>query len=86
MTSSRILLTTAAIASSTVLVLSGCGGQASDADTGALRVVTSTNVYSDIVSQVAGDFAEVDPIIDDPNRSEERRVAKECRSRWSPYH
>ena len=25
-----------------------------------------------------------DPLID--NRSEERRVGKECRSRWSPYH
>src|SRR2546430_6118660 len=23
---------------------------------------------------------------DDPERSEERRVGKECRSRWSPYH
>ena len=23
---------------------------------------------------------------DKPNRSEERRVGKECRSRWSPYH
>ena len=23
---------------------------------------------------------------DDPDRSEERRVGKECRSRWSPYH
>ena len=22
----------------------------------------------------------------DPPRSEERRVGKECRSRWSPYH
>ena len=22
----------------------------------------------------------------DANRSEERRVGKECRSRWSPYH
>ena len=22
----------------------------------------------------------------DINRSEERRVGKECRSRWSPYH
>ena len=22
----------------------------------------------------------------DRNRSEERRVGKECRSRWSPYH
>ena len=26
------------------------------------------------------------PIKKDPNRSEERRVGKECRSRWSPYH
>ena len=24
--------------------------------------------------------------IDVHNRSEERRVGKECRSRWSPYH
>ena len=23
---------------------------------------------------------------DDSSRSEERRVGKECRSRWSPYH
>ena len=25
-------------------------------------------------------------VIKDENRSEERRVGKECRSRWSPYH
>ena len=25
-------------------------------------------------------------IVDKENRSEERRVGKECRSRWSPYH
>ena len=25
-------------------------------------------------------------IISDKVRSEERRVGKECRSRWSPYH
>src|SRR5574341_2559946 len=24
--------------------------------------------------------------LEDANRSEERRVGKECRSRWSPYH
>src|SRR2546422_11498795 len=24
--------------------------------------------------------------LDQPSRSEERRVGKECRSRWSPYH
>jgi len=26
------------------------------------------------------------PQLADPRRSEERRVGKECRSRWSPYH
>src|SRR3712207_9259926 len=25
-------------------------------------------------------------VVDTPGRSEERRVGKECRSRWSPYH
>ena len=25
-------------------------------------------------------------VITDKERSEERRVGKECRSRWSPYH
>ena len=25
-------------------------------------------------------------VIDADSRSEERRVGKECRSRWSPYH
>src|ERR1019366_2411251 len=32
------------------------------------------------VSIAVGDFN------GDGNRSEERRVGKECRSRWSPYH
>ena len=26
------------------------------------------------------------PIVLESTRSEERRVGKECRSRWSPYH
>jgi len=25
-------------------------------------------------------------VVSDKGRSEERRVGKECRSRWSPYH
>ena len=28
----------------------------------------------------------VDSLVESSNRSEERRVGKECRSRWSPYH
>ena len=27
-----------------------------------------------------------DITVEFPERSEERRVGKECRSRWSPYH
>ena len=37
------------------------------------------------------DFARLSPSVgmrrlERPTRSEERRVGKECRSRWSPYH
>ena len=31
-------------------------------------------------------FNTIDIIVVGPHRSEERRVGKECRSRWSPYH
>src|SRR3712207_7149436 len=33
-----------------------------------------------------GDQPEDEPAIKPGRRSEERRVGKECRSRWSPYH
>src|SRR5258706_3973880 len=32
------------------------------------------------------DLAEDPSLSDNAGRSEERRVGKECRSRWSPYH
>src|SRR5260370_42215606 len=38
---------------------------------------------------LAAGFQEKEVIVAGPNdrkRSEERRVGKECRSRWSPYH
>ena len=43
------------------------------------------------VHEVAKDFGmtskEITQILTDyATRSEERRVGKECRSRWSPYH
>ena len=34
--------------------------------------------------QSCGQAGNVHPLL--PGRSEERRVGKECRSRWSPYH
>ena len=36
-----------------------------------------------IINVAAGEAKENAKVID---RSEERRVGKECRSRWSPYH
>src|SRR2546427_9873931 len=33
-----------------------------------------------------GSLAEVESALELAKRSEERRVGKECRSRWSPYH
>ena len=33
-----------------------------------------------------GNLPEINDAIKVPTRSEERRVGKECRSRWSPYH
>ena len=41
--------------------------------------LTNSKVYLDVNLMTADFFTE-------NNRSEERRVGKECRSRWSPYH
>ena len=36
--------------------------------------------FKDIILDIDADIKPID------DRSEERRVGKECRSRWSPYH
>ena len=38
-----------------------------------------------VAGNTATDFANIDKAPEE-RRSEERRVGKECRSRWSPYH
>ena len=50
-------------------------------------------VANRVIFTADGEFLEdgtPDQIFDNPQhpllRSEERRVGKECRSRWSPYH
>lgn len=60
----------AAMAVAAGLVLAGCGaGDAESTDSGdKLKVVTSTNVYADLASQVAGDAADVEPIISDASK------------------
>ena len=45
---------------------------------GMVDTVMVSNVGSAAISAVS--------LVDSINRSEERRVGKECRSRWSPYH
>ena len=47
-----------------------------------VRAVLRASVTDDVVGFIGG--RTTDRKRDD--RSEERRVGKECRSRWSPYH
>ena len=45
--------------------------------------------YAEAVSAAVDNgllYGKSSTIIDPNGRSEERRVGKECRSRWSPYH
>src|SRR2546428_14144333 len=53
--------------------------------TGLLRLHSSRKNVATLVSELS---ARSDVEYAEPNyiRSEERRVGKECRSRWSPYH
>lgn len=71
-------LAAAGMISASALVLSACGGGGAGAGSSGsaaagggkkdFTVVTSTNVYADIVSNVAGDKVRVVPLIDDPNK------------------
>lgn len=61
-------LATAAVAGAAVLVLAGCGAQQdSSADAGKLTVVTSTNVWGNVVQEVGGNAVDVQPLISDPS-------------------
>src|SRR3712207_931935 len=69
------------------------------ADSGALRL-KATDLDIEVTETISADVTEggsttvpayviydiVRKLSDGAQRSEERRVGKECRSRWSPYH
>src|SRR5260221_4660139 len=57
---------------------------ASVINTQKLNIVTTDTTASS--SGVLSASAGVGEVVKGSNRSEERRVGKECRSRWSPYH
>ena len=52
---------------------------------GGIRIVMS-NFISNKIKEIKIDSDDYLLIVLFANRSEERRVGKECRSRWSPYH
>ena len=56
---------------------------------GSLPIVVLTGSYPDRILEAVAKALMASPGTTRPNpliRSEERRVGKECRSRWSPYH
>ena len=58
------------------------------------KTLTAVNVNSDTFGSWVTKVNEIITVLsteivtanNNANRSEERRVGKECRSRWSPYH
>src|SRR3712207_8168292 len=69
----------------------GGGGEVRDDGSVAWAVGRRPHVVerSSVVGVARGDVevgGRCDARVDDADRSEERRVGKECRSRWSPYH
>ena len=73
------------------LTLEEKAGLCSGADFWHTKTVERLGIPTLMVSDGPHGLRTQDPEQDDPNhsrkaRSEERRVGKECRSRWSPYH
>ena len=70
-----------------LFLLTGCSHRAPDAtveviDTSLCITPRAEKAALDAVQAQIGHMQRGDTLI----RSEERRVGKECRSRWSPYH
>ena len=42
--------------------------------------------HGEVVGYIVSKMLEYERVYTHAERSEERRVGKECRSRWSPYH
>ena len=88
----RFLLASLAAATSTAL--GACSGASDSGGTDDTRTITD---HADkqvtlpaTITRVAIDQIPIESTyityFDNLTRSEERRVGKECRSRWSPYH
>ena len=60
--------------------------QASGNDPYTITKYTASNHAADIVDSYEDFESKTVSLAGKAERSEERRVGKECRSRWSPYH
>ena len=70
-----------------MLFRSSAGADSATLDTGVESAGAGSGVLSDIAAgteAAGGALTSVGGAV--AGRSEERRVGKECRSRWSPYH
>ena len=51
-----------------------------------VEILASIRDFQAKKGEVIAGMEEIKAAGDSTSRSEERRVGKECRSRWSPYH
>src|SRR5574340_148389 len=64
----------------------GVPGNSGDHTRGVTGLNRSAITLPDTITVAPGPFRSCRPVSPARTRSEERRVGKECRSRWSPYH
>ena len=50
------------------------------------KLISLTGIKHDNRLEAINMMSELEEVQNINDRSEERRVGKECRSRWSPYH
>ena len=69
-----------------VLALTGCSSSGSDSKEETTTAKNSSSKKSDTAEPETKAVTKMGASSQTSLRSEERRVGKECRSRWSPYH
>ena len=75
-----------------VLVAGSCTGNFEEYNTNQFQIheadpsTLMKSMIETIVNIQQNDSQMMDQMVGQLGRSEERRVGKECRSRWSPYH
>ena len=74
----------AVLLSACLVSLSGCSSNQDTAETDSTISMDGTPVDDSMAQSIMLSAAQTLGVPKD--RSEERRVGKECRSRWSPYH